>query len=93
MPTYEYECRSCQTNFEAEQRISDPPRADCPSCGSGDTHRLISLSTFVLKGSGWYVTDYGKGKHAASSRPTPKAEPSKPATDSPGTTPKPAPTT
>jgi putative FmdB family regulatory protein len=60
MPTYEYLCHSCHEEFEFQQRMSDPPRAGCPYCGSQDTHRLISHSSFVLKGSGWYVTDYGR---------------------------------
>jgi putative FmdB family regulatory protein len=60
MPTYEYLCESCENEFETEQRISDPPKATCPACGSAGTHRLISHSSFVLKGSGWYVTDYAR---------------------------------
>ncbi|MBL6976389.1 MAG: zinc ribbon domain-containing protein [Deltaproteobacteria bacterium] len=60
MPTYEYQCDGCGDEFEKEQRITEPAGAVCPSCGSSDTHRLISLSSFVLKGSGWYVTDYGR---------------------------------
>lgn len=60
MPTYEYKCDGCGEEFEKEQRITEPAGAECTACGSSDTHRLISLSSFVLKGSGWYVTDYGR---------------------------------
>lgn len=72
MPTYEYSCNSCNAEFECEQRISDSSLAACPSCGSRDTRRLISHSSFVLKGSGWYVTDYGRkgGNGNGSSRST-----------------------
>lgn len=60
MPTYEYRCDACEDEFEVEKRMSDPVQAPCPSCGSARTHRLISHSSFVLKGSGWYVTDYAR---------------------------------
>jgi len=68
MPTYEYQCLTCTEEFEVEQRITDPARAQCPSCGSWDTRRLISHSSFVLKGSGWYVTDYGRKGGSSSTR-------------------------
>lgn len=58
MPTYEYSCRKCGHQFEKVQRMSDAPIAVCPACGSDRTERLISHSSFVLKGSGWYQTDY-----------------------------------
>ena len=57
MPTYDYECERCGRTFEARQRISEPPLATCPSCG-GPVHRLLSSAPFILKGKGWYVTDY-----------------------------------
>jgi putative FmdB family regulatory protein len=57
MPIYEYRCSACGHKFELIQRFSDPPRAECPRCG-GEAHRIISLAGFVLKGSGWYITDY-----------------------------------
>ena len=57
MPIYEYKCSSCGHKFELFQRFSDPAQIACPRC-DGSAHRLISLSGFVLKGSGWYVTDY-----------------------------------
>jgi len=60
MLTYEYRCNACNKQFEVEQRISDKPHAVCPFCGSSDCQRLISLSSFILKGTGWYVTDYAR---------------------------------
>ncbi|MBP7125422.1 zinc ribbon domain-containing protein [Myxococcota bacterium] len=60
MPTYEYHCNACNRDFEAEKRMSDPVDQECAHCGSPDTQRLISHTSFVLKGSGWYVTDYAR---------------------------------
>ena len=57
MPTYEYECPKCPRVFEVRQRISENPLESCDVCG-GPVHRLLSASTFILKGGGWYVTDY-----------------------------------
>jgi putative FmdB family regulatory protein len=57
MPVYEYECTKCGHHAEVLQRISDPPLSKCKKC-SGRMKKLISQSTFHLKGSGWYVTDY-----------------------------------
>lgn len=58
MPIYEYLCENCGREFEEWQKFSDPPVERC-TCG-GRARRLISQSTFVLKGTGWYVTDYGR---------------------------------
>jgi putative FmdB family regulatory protein len=63
MPIYEYECRGCGHQFEEWQKMSDSPVRKCPSCGKRKVDRLVSLSAFHLKGSGWYVTDYG-GKNS-----------------------------
>jgi putative FmdB family regulatory protein len=60
MPIYEYQCRKCGKQFEAFQGITDPELKSCKFC-KGKVHKLVSLSSFALKGSGWYVTDY-KGK-------------------------------
>src|SRR5262245_7073554 len=59
MPIYEYRCGHCG-EFEEMQRITDPPLVKCPRCGR-KVQRLISQTSFQLKGSGWYVTDYGRG--------------------------------
>ena len=58
MPIYEYRCEACGT-FEKMQRISDPPLAKCPKC-KRKVRRLISNTSFQLKGTGWYVTDYAR---------------------------------
>jgi putative FmdB family regulatory protein len=57
VPTYEYQCDKCGRTFEVRQRISEPPLESCEACG-GKVHRLISSAPFILKGEGWYVTDY-----------------------------------
>src|SRR3989442_12839361 len=57
MPTYEYECLKCRRVFEIRQRISEPALKVCDVCG-GEVRRLISSAPFILKGEGWYVTDY-----------------------------------
>ncbi len=59
MPIYEYQCQSCGVIVENWQKISDPPLETCEACG-GKMKKLISQSTFHLKGSGWYVTDYAR---------------------------------
>ncbi len=62
MPVYEYQCTECGEIKEAFQKISDPPLTTCSHCNGG-LKKLISQSTFHLKGSGWYVTDYGGAKN------------------------------
>jgi putative FmdB family regulatory protein len=57
MPIYEYQCESCSRRFEVMQRMTEPHLATCEQCG-GQVRRLISQTSFVLKGGGWYVTDY-----------------------------------
>jgi putative FmdB family regulatory protein len=58
MPIYEYRCRKCG-EFEVTQRITDSPLARCPTC-RGKVTKLMSNTSFQLKGSGWYITDYGR---------------------------------
>ena len=65
MPIYEYACEKCGKTIEAMQKFSDAPLTEC-EC-SGPLRKLISTSSFHLKGSGWYVTDY-KGKNAGSQK-------------------------
>lgn len=68
MPIYEYECLACGKLHEIVQRHSDVPLTECPSCG-GDMRKLISQSSFVLKGTGWYKTDYApSGKKSPKDR-------------------------
>ena len=58
MPIYEYRCEKCGV-FEQTQRITDPALERCPTCRR-KVRRLISNTSFQLKGGGWYVTDYGR---------------------------------
>lgn len=57
MPIYEYRCTKCSEQFEVTQKITDDPLTVHESCG-GELRKLITNTSFVLKGSGWYVTDY-----------------------------------
>jgi len=59
MPIYEYECKNCGAHFEVWQKITDEPLRKCEKCG-GELRKLISESSFILKGTGWYVTDYAR---------------------------------
>ncbi|MDL2268503.1 zinc ribbon domain-containing protein [Desulfosarcina sp. OttesenSCG-928-A07] len=72
MPLYEYQCASCGKIEEAIQKFSDAPLTTCKYC-SGNLNKLISHSSFHLKGTGWYVTDYSNksktGTHTANSSP------------------------
>ncbi|MBW1742500.1 MAG: zinc ribbon domain-containing protein [Deltaproteobacteria bacterium] len=86
MPIYEYECTSCRNITEAWQKFSDKPLKMCEHC-SGKLHKIMSQSTFHLKGTGWYVTDYAnksgrspankKGNKASSGTESSKTESSK----------------
>ncbi|VAW36981.1 hypothetical protein MNBD_DELTA02-495 [hydrothermal vent metagenome] len=61
MPIYEYKCNDCGLEFEVMQRFSDAPVKECEDCG-GAVEKMISLSSFHLKGGGWYATEYGNKK-------------------------------
>jgi putative FmdB family regulatory protein len=63
MPIYEYGCVKCGKTHEIMQKFSDAPLAVCPDCG-GEVRKLISNTSFVLKGTGWYATDYASSKTA-----------------------------
>ncbi len=73
MPIYEYGCTKCGEIEEALQRFSDKPLTKCKHC-SGRLHKLISQSTFHLKGTGWYVTDYADKSKSPGSTETKKKE-------------------
>lgn len=63
MPLYEYICPECKKEFEEIQKFSDPPLKKCPHCGGKKVQKKMSLTSFQLKGTGWYVTDFrDKGK-------------------------------
>ncbi len=78
MPIYEYECGSCGKVFEEWNKSFDDVESPC-SCG-GNAKRIVSNTAFVLKGSGWYVTDYN-GKKSSGGNGSSAASPS----DSAGT--------
>jgi putative FmdB family regulatory protein len=64
MPIYEYQCQKCGM-FEVTQRITENPLTKCPTCKSR-VKKLISNTSFQLKGTGWYITDYArKGQESA----------------------------
>jgi putative FmdB family regulatory protein len=60
MPLYEYQCKACGHRFEVIQKFSDPPVETCPSCGRTAVEKLMSSPAIQFKGSGWYITDYGR---------------------------------
>ncbi|MBW2372138.1 MAG: zinc ribbon domain-containing protein [Deltaproteobacteria bacterium] len=62
MPTYEYLCKACDHEFEREQRITDPKVRTCPRCKKRRVERLISQTSFVLKGGGWHSDLYSSAK-------------------------------
>jgi putative FmdB family regulatory protein len=59
VPIYEYQCTKCGEVFEAFQKIHDEPVSRCRFC-EGSVEKLISHTSFQLKGSGWYLTDYSR---------------------------------
>ena len=59
MPTYEYQCPEGHV-FEKFQKMTDKPRAKCPVCGKPATRKISGGAGLVFKGSGFYITDYGK---------------------------------
>jgi putative FmdB family regulatory protein len=75
MPIYEYECTKCGKLEEVLQNFSDKPLTKCKSC-AGKLQKIVSQSTFHLKGTGWYATDYAK-KSATAPTPTSKDRKSK----------------
>jgi putative FmdB family regulatory protein len=75
MPIYEYECRKCKAHVEILQKITDKPLTKCRKCG-GRLEKQWSPTSFQLKGSGWYMTDYaGKKADAAEEKKGGATEP------------------
>ena len=94
MPIYEYECSKCHHIFEEWVKTSEASdTCACPECGALADH-IISNTAFVLKGGGWYVTDYGYRKGvsetgdggSSAAAPSDKKADAKAATDSPAAT-------
>ena len=84
MPTYEYLCDKCEHEFEREQRISDAPVKTCPECRSRKVKKLISRTSFVLKGGGWYSDLYSSSKDKPDSSTDADAGASSPASSGEG---------
>lgn len=61
MPLYEYDCRACGKSFEILQKVDDPGPAACQLCAGGPVEKRMSRTGFILKGGGWYVTDFRGG--------------------------------
>jgi putative FmdB family regulatory protein len=79
MPIYEYKCNKCGL-FEAMQGIKEAPLKKCPTCKS-KVERQMSRGSFILKGSGWYATDYAKKSTPGSTESDSAATPAAPATN------------
>ena len=91
MPLYEYECPRTGKRFEVIQKFSDPPITRCDECDQhpdcdGEARKLLSAPAIQFKGTGWYVTDYGKGgqkpKTESESGPSKKSDKSESKKDS-----------
>jgi putative FmdB family regulatory protein len=78
MPTYEYECPEGHT-FEKFQKMTDKPRTKCPVCGKPATRKISGGAGLVFRGSGFYITDYGKDGKGPRKPESEKPESEKPA--------------
>lgn len=73
MPIYEYKCKNCGYKFDELQKITDKPLRICPQCNKPKLTKLVSNTSFQLKGSGWYVTDF-KNKDSKKEKTTTEPE-------------------
>lgn len=81
MPIYEYGCAKCRQTFEVWQSMGDAPVQKCEKCGSKRVSRLISQTSFQLKGGGWYASGYASGggdSSAGGDKPAASSTDSKP---------------
>lgn len=74
MPIYEYGCTKCGKHHEVMQKITEKPLSKCPDCG-GAMKKKISNTSFVLKGTGWYATDYATGNKNGQQKPAGEKKP------------------
>ena len=83
MPVYEYECKACEKVIEVQQKMADAPLTNCPDC-DGPISKLMSMSSFQLKGGGWYADGYSstKDKNGAEKSASCKANTACPASTS-----------
>ena len=77
MPVYEYECKKCMKVIEVQQKMADKPLSNCPEC-SAPVKKLVSMSSFQLRGGGWYADGYSNTCGTAKPEPA-KPEAAKPA--------------
>lgn len=91
MPTYEYECQSCQQHVDAVQKFSDPALTTCTNCG-GDLRKVFSAVGIVFKGSGFYKND-SRGNTSSTTTPASTAPGAPTPTATPTPSPAPAPST
>ncbi len=81
MPIYEYQCDACGHSLEALQQFADAPLKKCPDCGKAKLRRLLSAPMFLLKGSGWYETDFKSDKEIKRNLDRPEKEETKAESD------------
>jgi putative FmdB family regulatory protein len=74
MPIYEYKCQSCHKLFEYIQKVNDALRTECEEC-HGKLEKLVSSTSFQLKGTGWYVTDFKNTDKNADKKTTSEEKP------------------
>ncbi len=87
MPIYEYQCQACGHQLEHFQKVSDKALKKCPECGKQRLQKLVSSTSFQLKGQGWYVTDFrDKKQSGAGTETTTTKEADTKATESSATT-------
>ena len=67
MPIYEYVCDKCRNHIELLHKVGDPAPKRCEKCRKGKMEKIVSRTSFQLKGSGWYVSDYAKKAPAGKS--------------------------
>lgn len=76
MPIYEYSCKECGKLSDVLQKLNDPAPEKCPGCGAaGSLSRVVSRTSFVLKGGGWYSDLYGSAKKESKSESAPAGSP------------------
>jgi len=74
MPIYEYVCTACGHTLDTLQKMSDAPLTDCPECNKATLQKVMSASSFQLKGTGWYATDFKNKPQAEPKKTEPKTE-------------------